>query len=188
MNVFDFILNCACLLLWLNWRSRGLAAPVRVTGIALVSTLKRTRSSSSERWVSPAVLVAILFVRAIIYWQAGSALHWTPRLSLQAIVLSFRGDLFSRMLLYSLLGFLQWLAAFYISLLLLAAVNRRDANNDPWPALVRAHLGRAAALPGWLMLLMPAAIAFCSWIFVGPLLVLILFLVFTPLFTVLRQL
>ena len=170
MAVLDIILNCACLLLWLNWRSRGLAAPVRVTGIALVSTLKRTRSASSERWVSPAVLVTILFVRAIIYWQIGSVAHWTPRLSLEAIVLSFRGDMFSRMLLYSLLGFLQCLAAFCFSLLLLAAVNRRDAVNDPWLALVRAHLGRAAALPGWLLLLLPAAITFCFWLIAGPLL------------------
>ena len=170
MPVLDFILNCACLLLWLNWRSRGLAAPERVAGVALISTLRRTRSAPGERWLSPLVLLAILLVRAILYAQIGSTTHWTPRLTLEPLVLHFRSDHFSRMLLFSVLGFLQWLAGFYFSLLLLAAVNRRGSNQDSWLALVRAHLGRAAKLPAWLQLLLPAAVTFVCWMFVGPLL------------------
>ena len=170
MNVFDFILNCACLLLWLNWRSRGIGAPSRTSGIALISTLKRTRATPGERWVSPVVLLAILFVRAILYWQIGSTNHWSPRLTLEPLALHFRSDVFSRMLLFSALGFLLWLAGFYFSLLLVAAVNRRAPANDSWLALVRAHLGGAAKLPAWVLLLLPLVITFAFWMLVGPLL------------------
>src|SRR4051812_29856897 len=106
MPVLDFILNCACVLLWLNWRSRGLTNVPRAPGIALIGTLKRAERSRAERWPSSAVLGIVLFARAIFYWQAGPSFHWTPSFSVGPIALHFRSDMFTRMFLYSLLGFL----------------------------------------------------------------------------------
>jgi uncharacterized protein YggT (Ycf19 family) len=169
MAALDFILNCACLLLWLNWRSKRLANLPAVPGIALVGTLKRADRRPVERWPSSFVLLMVLFVRALLYWQVGPAAHWTPNIRLGPIVLYFRSDMFSRMLIFSLLGFLFFLAAFYFSLLLLAALNRSAPQSNPWHALVRAHLGALARLPGWLMPLLPFIFTCVFWIALGPL-------------------
>ena len=170
MSVLDFILNCAGLLLWLNWRSRGLSGPGRAAGIALISTLRRAETQRRDAWVAPLILVSVLFLRAVFYWQIGPALGWLPRLPLGAIVLHFRSDMFMRMLIFSLLGFLLFLAVFYFSLLLLAGTSQPSHKSDPWVGWVRAHLGPGARLPGWLQLLLPPVITFCFWIIIGPLL------------------
>lgn len=170
MSVLDFILNCAGLLLWLNWRSRGLSGPGRAAGIALISTLRRAETQRGDAWVAPVVLASVLFLRAVFYWQIGPALGWLPRLPLGAIVLHFRSDMFMRMLVFSLLGFLLFLAVFYFSLLLLAGTSQPSNKSDPWVGWVRAHLGPVARLPGWLQLLLPPVITFCFWIIIGPLL------------------
>lgn len=168
MSVLNFILNCAGLLLWLNWRSRGLAAVPRASGVAIVSALKRAGSAPRDRWSSLMVLGGLLFLRAIVYWQIGPAVQWLPRISLGAFVLHFRSDNFARMLLFSLSGFLFFLLVFYCSLLLLAAVNRATEPADRWAALVRAHLGVLARLPAWLMLLLPFLAVFTLWLGLGP--------------------
>jgi len=170
MAVLDFILSAACLLLWLTWRSRGLTSPEPAPRVALISTLKRAEPRSRDRGTAPAVLLLVLFVRAIIYWQVGSATHWTPQISLGAIVLHFRSDLFTRMLVFSLLSFLSFLTTFYFSLLLIVAVNRKLRAVDPWNSLVRAHLGICARPPSWLCLLLPFVVVFLLWIVIGPLL------------------
>lgn len=85
-------------------------------------------------------------------------------MSLGPIALHFRSDMISRMLLFSLLGFILFLAAFYFSLLLIAAVNSRTATNNPWLALVHAHLGPLARLPAWLKLLAPFLMTFLLWL------------------------
>ena len=169
MAVLDFILNCACLLLWLNWRSRGLAGVPRAPGIALVGTLRRAGSASRDRWSSPAVLAVVLFVRAFLYWQAGTTAHWMPQISLSGVVLHFRPNHFTRMLVFSLLGFLRVLAGFYFSLLLLAALNRPGTAGS-WNALVRAHLGFLGRAPAWLGVLLPFAFTFLFWLIAAPLL------------------
>ncbi|HTD68039.1 MAG TPA: hypothetical protein VK846_16055 [Candidatus Limnocylindria bacterium] len=170
MAVLDFILNCVCLLLWLNWRSSRLTSFSRAPGIALVGTLRRAGAATRERWSSPLVLLAILLVRPIVYSQLGAAAHWTPQFSLGAFVLHFRSDLFTRMLIFSLLNFLLFLAVLYFSLLLIAAVNRNVRTTDPWIHLVRAHLGILSRCPAWLCLLLPFLITFMLWLTLGPLL------------------
>lgn len=169
MTILDFILNCAGLLLWLNWRSRGLTVMPRVPGVGIVSALKRAGAAPRDRWSSLLVLGALLFLRAIIYWQIGPDVQWLPRLSLGAIVLPFRSDVFTRMLIFSLSGFLFYLLVFYFSLLLLAAVNRAAGPADRWAALVRAHLGPLGRLPASLMLWVPFISVFILWLGLGPL-------------------
>jgi uncharacterized protein YggT (Ycf19 family) len=169
MNVLDFVLNCAALLLWLNWWSRGWSVP-RGGGIALVRTLRRAEPVRGDRWTSPAVLVALLLIRAIVYWQVGSATRWTPRLSLVAINVPFRSDSLGRMLLFSLFSFVVFVGAFYFCALLISAVNRKLPASDEWQAFFRVLLGPADRLPRWLTLLFPFLVGTIFWIAVGPLL------------------
>ena len=169
MAVVHFILNGICLLLWLNWRSRGLGAlPNRPPALALIGTLRRAGTSPRERWSSSIALVAVLLVRAIIYWQVGPGFRWLPQISMPGFVLHFRPDVFGRMLVFSVLGFVIFLGAFYFSLLLVAAVNRASGESDYWNAFVRAHLGLFARLPPVACLLTPFVLSFLFWLAVGP--------------------
>jgi uncharacterized protein YggT (Ycf19 family) len=167
MSLLDFILNGACLLLWLNWRSRALTNVSSVPGVALVGTLRPAERRPADRWPSSIVLVVVLVVRAVLYRQLGPSTRWTPALSFGPISLHFRSDMFMPMFLFSLLGFLFFLAAFYFSLLLIAGVNPK-VNNNPWHTLVSVHLGFIARLPRWLMLLSPFLFTFLFWMAAGP--------------------
>lgn len=169
MPVLDFILNCAALLLWLNGRSRRLANLPRVPGIALIATLKSAQRRPEDRWPSHLALVVLLFARAILYWQVGTSARWMPTIPLGPITLHFRNDMFMPMLLFSLLGFLLFLAVFYFSLMILAAVNRGARENNAWLALIRAHLGPLARWPAPLLLLTPFVVTFLLWLALGPL-------------------
>ena len=168
MPVLDFILNCAALLLWLNGRSRRLTNLPSVPGIALLATLKSAQRKPTDRWPSHLALVVLLFARAILYWQVGSAARWLPTIPLGPITLHFRNDMFMPMLLFSLLGFLFFLAVFYFSLLLLAVVNHGGVESNAWVALVRAHLGLIARWPAPVLVLVPFVITFLLWLALGP--------------------
>jgi hypothetical protein len=163
MAILDFILNCACLLLWLNWRSRGIAGVPRTPGIALVGTLRRAERTREDRWPSPLVLLLVLFLRSILYRQFGSAVRWTAALPLGPITLHFRSDDWGLMLAYSLVSFVVFLAGFYFCLIPVAAVNG-SPRNDRWSLLVRAHLGPLVHLPNWLLLIVPYLATFCFWL------------------------
>lgn len=168
MPVLDFILNCAAILLWLNGRSRRLAHLPRVPGIALIATVKSAHRQPTERWPSHLALAALLFARAILYWQVGTAARWMPTIPLGPITLHFRNDMFMPMLMFSLLGFLFFLAVFYFSLALLTGAQRGAADHNPWAALVRAHLGPLARWPAPVLMLVPFGVAFVFWLALGP--------------------
>jgi len=168
MSVLDLALNCAALLLLLNWWSRRVVVP-RPSGIALVSTLRRSEPARADRWMSPSILAAILVVRAAVYFQIGPAVHWTPRLSLVAITIPFRSDSLGRMLLYSILSFVVFAGGFYCCVLLVSAVNRK-ASADYWQSFVRVLAGPADRAPVWLKLLLPFLLAVLFWLLCGPLL------------------
>src|SRR5689334_10871680 len=104
MGVIDFILNLACLLLWLSWRSFPIAQLEKSPPVTLASTLKKAEPRRARRWVPLASLAAVLFIRSLFYWNVGSALNWTPVLELGVISLPFRSDYLGRIFLYSLLS------------------------------------------------------------------------------------
>ena len=164
MAALDFILNCVGLLLWLNWRSSVLANLPPAPGIALIGTLKRAERRRPGRWTSSVALLVILIARAVFYAEVGGSTRWTPSLSFGSIALHFRSDSLGRMLLFSFLSFALLLAVFYFSLLLIAAINRRAPDNEPWTALIRAHLGAFGRLPATLLFLAPFLGGFVFWI------------------------
>ncbi len=139
MGLIDFILNLAGLLLWLNWRSVRFDPLGRRTPATLIGTLRRAEPRRLRRWHLLAALGGLLLLRALFYWQIGSAAHWTGTLNLSVITLSFRSDYFVRMLLFSIFSFGLTLGVFYLWLLLLSIL----AGPEPLPfhRLVRMPLG-----------------------------------------------
>src|SRR5947207_3128845 len=99
MSLIDFILNLAGLLLWLNWCSIRFDPLLSRSPASLTGTLRRAEPHRLRRWHFLLALAALLLFRALIYWQIGSAVAWTPSLPLGAVALCFRSDFFGRALL-----------------------------------------------------------------------------------------
>jgi uncharacterized protein YggT (Ycf19 family) len=109
-------------------------------------------------------LGGLLLVRALVYWQIGPAVNWIPMLQLGAIAIPFRPDFFSRMALFSLLGFVEALAIFYLWLLLLSMVIGRGPQSDPIQRLIRSHLGIVDRWPALIKALLPLPVATLLWL------------------------
>ena len=175
MGIIDFILNLAALLLWMNWLPVRFDPLARASAATLVGTLRKAGEPRKRRWVFGASLVLLLVARAFFYWQIGAGVNWTPKLNLGAITLSFplsfRGDFFGLMLLYSLISFMVVLTGFYLWLLLLSFLSNRGNEPGPFFRLVQVHLGPVARWPWPMRLLLPWAGVALLWLMVNPLLV-----------------
>ena len=162
------LLNLSGLLLWLKWRELMLQSARRPVGTTLISTLRRAGGAPAHRWAYLAGLLGLLFLRAVGYQQMGPAARWTPTIDMVAIVLPFRCDMLSRMLLFSLINFVVFVAEFYFCLLLLSAANRKISDTDPIQNQIRAHLGKLERLPAILKILLPFLVAGLFWLALGP--------------------
>jgi hypothetical protein len=170
LGLLHFILNVAGLLLWLRWREEMLQSSRRAASTTLLSTLKRAGAAPAYRWTCLGFLVGLVVLRAFVYWHIGSAVRWTPGLDFGAVVISFRSDLLSRMLLFSLSSLIVFAAEFYFWLLLLSAVNRSVSDTDPVQNRVRAHLGWVERWPAVLKMALPFLLTGLVWAGLGPLL------------------
>jgi uncharacterized protein YggT (Ycf19 family) len=163
MAVVDFILNLAAVLLWLNARSLRFDPLVKTSAASLAGTLRRAEPNRLKAWHFLALLVVVLFCRAWFYGQIGPAVNWTPNLHLGAIAISFRSDMFGRMLLFSLLSFIVTLGVFYLWCLLFSLVNGHAAEADPLQRLVALHLGRVGRWPWPAKLVLPLVLVVLLW-------------------------
>jgi uncharacterized protein YggT (Ycf19 family) len=170
LGAVNLILNLAGVLMWVRWREAMILSASRTGGGTLLGTLKRATSAQTSRWSWLGMVAALVVVRALGYWQMGSAVRWTPSIDLGAIVISFRSDLLGRMLWFSLSSLAVFIAEFYFCLFLLSAVNRRVSDSDPIQSRVRAHLSRLERLPAGLMLLLPFLLTGLVWVGLGQLL------------------
>ena len=171
MSSIDFLLNIAGVLLWLNWRSFAFDPLLRSTPATLVGTLKRAEPYRLKRWQVLSGLGALLLLRAVLYWQLGPAVDWTPRIDLVLVVLPFRINFFESALLYSLVSFARALAVMYFWLLALAFVNRGMEESEPLHKMVRLQLGRLARLPRLAQFFAPALLVTLAWFAIHPFLV-----------------
>jgi uncharacterized protein YggT (Ycf19 family) len=159
MGLIDFILNLAGLLLWLNWRSVRFDPLGKRTPATLIGTLRRAEPRRLRRWHLLAALGGLLLLRALFYWQIGSAAHWTGTLNLSVITLSFRSDYFVRMLLFSIFSFGLTLGVFYLWLLLLSIL----AGPEPFHRLVQMPLGGIDRWARWAKFLLPLIVTATFW-------------------------
>lgn len=160
MSFINAILNIAGLLLWLKWRDKGheLSGPK----ISLLGTLRKAGPRHPRFWFLFGLL-ALLAIRPLLYSLLGSALEWTPRISLGVIALPFRTDLFWRMVLFSFFSFGTALATFYLCLLLLSVLDSKSISTDPMQILIRSQLGKIDLLPAALKLLLPWLTVLVLW-------------------------
>lgn len=169
MGLIDFILNVAGLLLWLNWRSLHFDPLVRRTPATLAGTLRPAEPLRWRGWRLLTALAGLLVLRAVLYWEVCSAVEWTPGLDLGVVALAFRSDSFPASLsfhatlVYSLLSFARLALVFYFWLLVLALINRREAESDPIQRIIRQHLGRFAGWPWPALLLFPLVVSGVLW-------------------------
>jgi uncharacterized protein YggT (Ycf19 family) len=170
MSLINFILDIVGLLLWLNWLSLHFDPLAKTSAATLVGTLRKADPSGPRRWQSFAAVIGLVVVRAVIYWQIGPALNWTPRLSLAPVEPPFRSDLFWYVLLFSVLSLVCTLAVFYFSLLLLSVANQSLPDNDPLQKLVRQYFNWFERWPTPVKLLLPLLAGALFWIGLHPLL------------------
>jgi uncharacterized protein YggT (Ycf19 family) len=163
VGYIDFILNLAALLLWVKWRSLPFDPFTKRTPATLVGTLRRAAPSHFRRWHLLAGIGLLLFLRAVFYRQIGPVVHWIGKLDLGVITLSFRSDLFGRILLFSTSSFGLTLGIFYLWLLLLSLLAGRTADAGPIHRLVRMALGRIDGWPRWAKIISPLAITALVW-------------------------
>jgi uncharacterized protein YggT (Ycf19 family) len=166
MGLIDFILNLAGLLLWLNWRAVQADPLGKRRPATLLGTLRRAEPRSAwARWQLPAALLGLLVLRAVFYWQIGSASKpvWAGTLNLGVVAPSFISSSYNRMLLFSFCSFGLALAVFYLWLLLLSLL----AGPEPFHALVRVQLGRIDRWPRWPKLFLPLMTAVPLWWLAG---------------------
>lgn len=170
MSLIDFILNLAGLMLWFNWRGARFDPLTRSKPATLTGTLRRAEPLRFGRWLLPAALLALLFVRALFYRQLGPAVGWTAGLDLGAVSLFFRSDKLDLMVLFSVLSFARTLVIFYFWLIFLAVVNRVEGTADPFQKLIRLHLGPVGRWPWGVQLLLPLFVVAVGWMALHPLL------------------
>lgn len=160
MSVIDAILNIAGLLLWLKWRDKGheFSGPK----ISLLGTLRKAGPPRPRIWYLLALL-ALLAVRPLLYRLLGSALDWTPTISLGVIALPFRSVFFWRIFLFSFFSFAVTLGILHLFLLLLSILDGKNSPADPVQVLVRAQLGKLDSLPTIVKSLLPWLAMLMLW-------------------------
>jgi uncharacterized protein YggT (Ycf19 family) len=165
VGIVNFILNLAGLLLWIKWRSLPFDPFNQRTPATLVGTLRRAAPSHFRRWHLLAGIGLLLVLRALFYWQIGSASTpaWVGKLDLEATVLPFVSNSFGRMLLFSTFSFGLALGIFYLWLLLLSILAGPAAKEQPIHRLVRMQLGGIDGWPPWAKIISPPAVMALVW-------------------------
>jgi len=169
MNLINWILNFACLFLWVDWRTGTLARQPRSV-LSLASAVRPAERRIAPAWGSLSILLFILVVRPCFYYSIGSKLLWTPQLDLLTISLPWRSDLLERMYVYSTISFLLVLGFFYSAMLLLSALNRKLPDTEVMQQFVRVQLGILERVPWWIKPLLPSIAAALGWVGATPLL------------------
>jgi uncharacterized protein YggT (Ycf19 family) len=168
MGLIDFITNVAGVLLWVNWRSLRFDPLAKTSAASLIGTLRRAEPQRVKGWQLLAVVVLLLVLRALLYWQIGAAANWVPKLNLMMVVLAFRNgghhlSDFLVVLLYSTLSFVRALVVFYFWLLSLSLLGQGGVEGDPIQKLLRQHLGRVSRWPWPVQAIVPLVLTACLW-------------------------
>ncbi len=161
MDVINFILNLASLLLWLNWRALRFDPLGKRKPATLIGTLRRVEPQRLRHWHLLAAIGGLLLVRAGFYWQIGPVSRpvWAGTLDLGIIAPSFLSNSFGRMCLFSVFSFGLTLGVFYLWLLLLSILG----GPEPVHGLVRMQLGAVDRWPRRMKLFLPLTATALLW-------------------------
>jgi uncharacterized protein YggT (Ycf19 family) len=161
-------MDLAGLVLWLNWRHarQDLLARAPAT---LAGTLKHAETATPQRWKFGVALVALLLARVWLYLELGGIINLSPRLRLGFVSLPFRANLPLHMLVFSLLSFGFVLAAFYLWMLLLSALDGGTPGSNPVSRLVRLQIRWPENWPRFVKLLCPFLLGSVAWAALHPL-------------------
>ncbi len=162
MAIVDFILNLACLLLWLNWRASGMPDHAALPGKSLAATLRRAGSHRSSGLGSLATLLAVLVVRSFFYWQIGRALNWTAVIDVQVLAVQFSSQFLGRMMFFSFLSFFKMLLAAHAWLVLLSMLHPGEPAG-PAQRMVAWQLGPVHRWPSWIKPALPLLVCGGAW-------------------------
>lgn len=147
----DLFLNLAGLLLWLSWRSVRFDPLYKRKPATLMGTLRRAEPHRFRQWHIPLIIIALLVIRAALYYWIGSAANWTAKLDLGVTLLPFRSDWFLRILAYSFSSFAVTLIFFYLCLLPLSLLS----GPEPTHTFVKIPLGKIDGWPAWVRWILP---------------------------------
>ena len=173
MDLVDYILNLAGVLLWLSWRGMRMDSEERAASVSLAGTLQRTEARA-RRGASLLFLLGLLLIgRAVVYRLLAPASSWTPRLDLHVVVPAFQDESLASLLTYSLLSFLRLLSTTYFWMLVMVMVNRRTGEGNRFQKIMRRHLGPAGRWPWFVQLVLPLFMVTTLWLALAPLLALL---------------
>lgn len=168
MGIVDFILNMAGLLLWFGWKSSRSQLVVPNAGVSILATLKRADVRQQRGHLLP-LLLGMLLVRGLVYWQIGSAVGWSATLSLPPVAVTFPSRYPGHMFLFSFLSFGLALLHAMLWLAVLSLLHSPKVDNLQ-NRFVRTQLGWLDRWPGFLRILVPGFIAFAAWMALAPIL------------------
>jgi uncharacterized protein YggT (Ycf19 family) len=155
----NLFLNLAGLLLWLSWCSVRFDPLYQRKPATLMGTLRRAEPQRFKQWHLPIIIIALLLLRAVLYYWIGSAADWIAKLDLGVTVLPFRSDWFLRILVFSFCSFGATLVFFYLCLLPLSLL----AGPEPIHSFVKIPLGRVDAWPVWARVILPLIVTATLW-------------------------
>jgi hypothetical protein len=168
MDILDFILNLAALLLWFGWRQTRARLVAPNAGVSLLSTLRRT-DAGQRRSHLLSFLGGLLLVRFVVYWQVGQTVDWVAKLPFGLVPVSFRSRYWDFMLAYSFCSFAHALALAYLWMIALSLLHPRSADN-PQNRFVREQIGILEAWPAAFRLMLPFFLVAGAWSAMSPLL------------------
>jgi uncharacterized protein YggT (Ycf19 family) len=157
--IVDFILNLAGLLLWINWRSTKFDPLNKRKPATLIGTLRRAAPTRFRHWHLLAAIGVLLVLRALFYWQIGSAAGWIGKLDLGVATIFFRSNSFGEILLFSILSFARVLEIFYLWLLLLSILSGPQTIHR----LVKIQLGEIDNWPRRMKFILPFVATALVW-------------------------
>lgn len=161
MAYLDLLLNVIAWLLWASWRTARLVeTPV---SLSLAATVRPADPGRRRGWIFLLLLVGLLVVRGLFYWQLGGPLDWTPKLALGVLVISFKCETVARYELFSLVSFLHFFVVVYFGLLLLSALQGHPLEITPPVRFLRHLVGRPARWPAGVQALLPFGLAMAGW-------------------------
>jgi uncharacterized protein YggT (Ycf19 family) len=171
MSLIDFILNVAGILLSLNWRSATSDPFLRGTPATLAGTVRRAQPVRVKRWHYLAIVLGLLFLRALFYRYVGPAVNWTAKLDFYFVVLTFQEAHFLSALTFSVVSFLRAFMVCYFWLITLAAINRNSGSSDPLQKMISLQIGRISRWPGFVQVIGTILVVAVLWLALHPLLV-----------------